>query len=309
MFYNRNIHLEKIQSLDPIKDCEEIVRISVMYEFPWDYNRAMELALYKTYAVPSISKILHLSGEFERNVSKRYDDTDILLSEIMENGFSSKKGEEYIEYMNWIHSHYPIKNVDYLYVLSTFIYESERWINRFGYRKLCRNEEIAGFYFWQEVGKRMGIQDIPKDIDSFRKFNEEYELEHFQYSPNNVKIATLTENLMLSWFIPKALYPIGRPFIHSIMEPSLLKAFQHPTPHPIIKNLTENVLRFRGNIVRLLPPRTQAFSRTGNHYKHDFYPNGYTKDDIGPENIKKKTACPYRAVKKYFETNDLSNTV
>ena len=45
MFSNKNIHLEKIQSLDPIKDCEEIVQISVMYEFPWDYNRALELAL------------------------------------------------------------------------------------------------------------------------------------------------------------------------------------------------------------------------------------------------------------------------
>ena len=303
MFSNKNIHLEKIQSLDPIKDCEEIVQISVMYEFPWDYNRALELALYKTYASPSISKILHQSGEFERNVSKRYDDTDILLSEILENGFSTKKGEESIEYMNWIHSHYPISNEDYLYVLSTFIFESFRWINRFGYRKLCRNEELAGFYFWQEVGKRMGIQDIPTDIDTFRKFNEDYELKYFEYSPNNVKIATITENLMLSWFLPKSLYPLGRPFLHSIMEPSLLKAFQHPKPNPIVKFLAENTLRLRGNIVRFIPPRTQAFSRTGNNYKHDFYPNGYTMDDIGPENLKKKTACPYRSVKKYFGTN------
>lgn len=309
MFYDRNIHLHKIQSLDPIKDCEEIVQISVMYEFPWDYNRALELALYKTYAVPSISKILHLSGEFERNVTKRYDDTDILLSEIMENGFSSKKGEEYIEYMNWIHSHYPISNEDYLYVLSTFIYESERWINRFGYRKLCKNEELAGYNYWIEVGKRMGIQDIPKDIDAFRKFNEEYENQHFEYSPNNTKIATVTENLMLSWFLPKFLYFIGRPFLHSIMEPNLLDAFQHKRPNPIIRFLSINALKLRGKLVKLLPPRTQAFRRTGKDSKHDYYPNGYTKDDIGPDILKKKSSCPYRSVKKYFESNDLSESV
>ena len=74
--------LQKIESLNPKNDAWEIVRLSVFYEFPWDFNRALELALYKTFAVPSIAKILHNSKEFEKHAQKRYDDTDLILSEI-----------------------------------------------------------------------------------------------------------------------------------------------------------------------------------------------------------------------------------
>lgn len=309
MFSFNNIHLKKIQSLDPKIDCEEIVQLSVMYEFPWDYNRALELALYKTFAIPSISKTLHLSGEFEQHTQKRYDDTDILLSEILENGYSSKKGEEYIAYMNWIHSHYSIKNEDFLYVLSTFVLEPIRWINRFGYRKLDIKEELAGFYFWQEVGKKMGIQEIPKDLESLKKFNVEYELQHFKYSPNNAKIALATENLMLGWFLPKFLFPIGRPFIHAIMEPHLLKAFHFPVPNKFIKILSENVLKLRGQIIKFFPARSKPFRRTGIHSQHDHYPNGYTKEDIGPEILKKKGTCPFHSITKHFDSNDLRQSV
>lgn len=298
MFPGKSIHLKKIQSLDPQKDCEEIVRITAMYEFPWDYNRAMELALYKTFAVPSIAKILHRSGEFERNAQKRYDDTDILLSEMMENGFSSERGKAFIEHMNWIHSHYPISNEDYLYVLTTFIFESARWINRFGYRKLCRNEELAGFYFWFEVGKMMGIKDIPESIEALEQYNLEYERKHFRFSPENVKVAKATEDLMLSWYLPEFLHPIGRPFIHAVMDDQLLKAFQHPEPEPVVKELVQNALRLRGQLLRFLPPRLEPFIRTGGKMQHRYYPNGYSKDDLGPDKLKKKTsACPYHAVK------------
>src|SRR3982751_372202 len=118
-----NKTLSNIQSLDPEKDAWEIVQLSVFYEFPWDFNRALELALYKTFAVPSIAKILHDTKEFENHSQKRYDDTDLILSEIIENGLDNPRGIEAIERLNWIHSNYNIPNEDYLYVLSTFIYD------------------------------------------------------------------------------------------------------------------------------------------------------------------------------------------
>jgi hypothetical protein len=39
--------LHRIRSLDPVADHHEIYRISVGYEFPWDYQRALELALFR----------------------------------------------------------------------------------------------------------------------------------------------------------------------------------------------------------------------------------------------------------------------
>src|SRR5688572_7982855 len=145
-------NLHKILSLNPDTDHWEIVRLSSMYEFPWDFNRALELALFRTFASPSIAKTLHGSRQFEKYPQKRYDDTDLILSEILENGLHSERGKATIERLNFIHSHFKISNEDYLYVLSTFVFEPKRWIDKYGYRKLTMNERQAGFKVWQEIG-------------------------------------------------------------------------------------------------------------------------------------------------------------
>ena len=50
-----------IATLDPVADAAEIHRITAAYEFPWDYQRALELALYRTYCVPSVSEVLSVA--------------------------------------------------------------------------------------------------------------------------------------------------------------------------------------------------------------------------------------------------------
>src|SRR5512133_1897128 len=45
--------LRLIESLDPETEYWRIHRLHVLHEFPWDVTRALELALYRTYAVPS----------------------------------------------------------------------------------------------------------------------------------------------------------------------------------------------------------------------------------------------------------------
>ncbi|MFD2421427.1 hypothetical protein [Amycolatopsis pigmentata] len=54
--------LRRIEQLDPVADHHEIYRISIGFEFPWDYNRALEFALFRTYCVPSISRLLDATG-------------------------------------------------------------------------------------------------------------------------------------------------------------------------------------------------------------------------------------------------------
>ena len=76
----RRYWLDRIQALDPIADHEEIYRISAGHEFPWDYTRALELALFRTYCVPSISALLSATGEFRDRPQKRYDDTALLMA-------------------------------------------------------------------------------------------------------------------------------------------------------------------------------------------------------------------------------------
>jgi hypothetical protein len=66
--------------------------------------------------------------------------------------------------MNQLQGRFRIANGDFLYVLSTFVFEPIRWNRRFGWRPMCEQERLGLFYFWREVGRRMGIKDLPADL-------------------------------------------------------------------------------------------------------------------------------------------------
>jgi hypothetical protein len=45
--------------------------------------------------------------------------------------------------MNAIHSRLRIRNEDYLYALSTFVFEPIRWNSRFGWRQMTEIERLG----------------------------------------------------------------------------------------------------------------------------------------------------------------------
>src|SRR3954469_3544567 len=83
----RPSYLDQIRALDPVRDHQRIVFLSTCCEFPFDTTRALEFALFRTFCVPSISALLDRTGEFANRAQKRYDDTDIIISELMERGY------------------------------------------------------------------------------------------------------------------------------------------------------------------------------------------------------------------------------
>ncbi len=203
-----------IRTLDPERDCQEIGYLDTCYEFPWDTTRSLEFALFRTFGVAKGSPLLVNTGEFLKRTQKRYDDTVLILSEILEHGYDSERGRAALRRMNQQHGRYPIPNDEYLYTLSTFIFEPIRWNDRFGWRKLMDNEKLAAYFAWREIGKRMNIHDIPQSYEAFEKFNVDYERANFRYAPDNNQLAIVTRDLMLSWVLPKALWPVGRA-VHS----------------------------------------------------------------------------------------------
>jgi ER-bound oxygenase mpaB/B'/Rubber oxygenase, catalytic domain len=163
--------LQEIRRLDPVADHSRIVYLDVCFEFPWDTTRALELALFRTFAVPSIAALLDATGEFGRAAQKRYDDTDLILSTIVEAGYDSEEGKRAIRQMNRIHGRFEITNEDFLYVLSSFVFEPIRWNARFGWRPLIEVEKLATFEFWRQVGRRMAIREIPDRYEELERFN------------------------------------------------------------------------------------------------------------------------------------------
>ncbi len=270
---------QAIQQLDPVRDNCEICRQLAGYEFPWDITRALEIALFRTFCVPSIAVLLDRTAEFHHRPQKRYDDTGLIVSLILKFGYDTPRGQAVIQRMNRIHGHFPIGNADFLYVLSTFIYEPVRWIERFGWRQLSDLEKQALFQFWFAVGQQMGIQDIPDSFTAFQQYNLDYECQHFHYSAANQRVGESTLQLFLSWF-PAFLRPIVQPFVYAIMDDRMIAAFGFPSPQPWQRSLLEQVLRSRGRLLHYLPPR-----QTPSFYSDEpqrSYPRGYELTDLGP---------------------------
>ena len=88
-------------------------------------------------------------------------------------------------------------------MLSTFIYEPIAGSTAFGWRPTCRNEQLAYYYFWRDIGERMGIRDIPPTYEAFEAWARAYERATFRYTETNRKIGAATRDLFAGWY-PKA---------------------------------------------------------------------------------------------------------
>ncbi len=276
---SRDVIQNEIRKLDPEKDHQQIVFLSTCYEFPFDTTRALEFALFRSFCVPSISSLLDRTGEFQNRAEKRYDDTDIIVSEMMEWGYSSERGKRALKRMNQLHGRFSIANDDYLYILSTFVYEPIRWNERFGWRLMCEQERLGLFYFWREIGRRMNIKNLPEDYASFERFNRDYERQQFRYTEANYRVGAATVELFASWF-PHLLSPVVRAAIYALLDAPLIKAFGFPEPSWLMRCLIPAALRARARVLRWLPPRRQPRLRT--KMKHPSYPTGYTIEQLGP---------------------------
>jgi hypothetical protein len=278
----RTAILRTIEQLDPERDHQRIVHLSFGYEFPWDSIRALEIALYRTYCVPSISALLDRTGEFHKNTQRRYDDTSILVAEMCEWGYEHGRGREALERMNWAHAHYSIANEDFLYVLSTFIYEPIRWIDAVGWRRTCRNERLGYYCFWREIGKRMGIVDIPASYEAFESWSRNYEQQHFQFAESNHRVGASTRDVFASWF-PRLFAPVVRYGIYAMLDEQMIVAFGFPRPLPLTRPLLRRVLRLRGRALRWFPPRREAHFFTDD--RNRTHPEGYQIADLGPPRL------------------------
>ena len=270
---------DRIASLDAVKDCREIALLLSSREFSWDIERALEFALFRTYAVPSISGLLARTGEFEQRPRKRYDDTELILAEIMENGFDSDRGRRAIARMNDMHGRFRIANSDLLYVLSTFVFEPIRWLERYGRRPMTAHEQMAWFRYYRGLGERMGIPGVPSDLEEFRRINERYEASHFRFAESNKAVATATSDLLLGFYLPSWLLWAGRPVVRAFMDPPLIAAMGFAPAPGWMRSLVTTAMNVRAGVLRRLPPRRSP--RLLTRVRRPTYPEGYRIEELG----------------------------
>jgi hypothetical protein len=197
----------------------------------------------------------------------------------MEWGYDSPRGRAALRRMNQIHGRFEIANDDFLYVLSTFVFEPIRWNARYGWRPMCEQERLAYFHFWREVGRQMNIRAIPAIYDEFERFNVEYERARFRFSEANQRVGAATRDLFLSWF-PGPLRPLVRPAIYALMDDALIDAFGFPRPSRAMRALVTAGLKLRARALRWVLARRRPHRRT--ETRQPSYPHGYRIEELGP---------------------------
>ena len=168
-------------------------------------------------------------------------------------------------------------------MLSTFVYEPIRWIDRYGWRPTCRNERLAFYWFWRRVGERMGIRDIPASTEAFEAWSAGYERLTFRFTESNRAIGEATRDLFAGWY-PAVVAPVVHRAIYALLDDPMLEAFGFPRPHPLLRRIVGGTLALRGRAVRFFPVRRRPSFFTD--LRNRTHPQGYEIAALGPERLR-----------------------
>jgi hypothetical protein len=275
----KSLWRKRNEALDPEIDYVEIVQNLALYEFTWDITQSLSFALFRTYAVPSVGRLLDETGQFTGVCQKRYDDTALLLEAPFVHGFESEAGRTAIRRINQMHRMYDISNDDMRYVLATFVVVPKRWLDAYGWRPLSDTELRATVNYYRALGRHMNIKDIPATYDEFMHLMDDYERAHFAYDAGGRRVADATLALM-GTFYPRVLRgPIDRAS-KAFMDPPLLDAFAYADPGDATRKAVRAAMAVRARVLRWTPSkRTPRFTADLPRIKS--YPDGYDLAQLG----------------------------
>ncbi|KAJ4380564.1 hypothetical protein N0V86_003923 [Didymella sp. IMI 355093] len=254
----------------------DIIRYVQSCEFPWTAKKALSFALFKTYGIPTISKLLCETQQLgkEQYAGRRFADTSILITEFLGYSPTSERANSAIARMNYLHGRYQkankISNDDMLYTLSLFILEVERWVGLYEWRKLTPMEICAFGTHWKVVGDAMGIdfkdlrhgphafKDGLEFFEDVKEWADKYEEVKMVPDQYNHQLAEETTRILLA-NAPEALKPYGQNVVTALMDDRLRRAMLYEDPPLVYLKIVRAVFGFRKFVMRnLLPPRPWA---------------------------------------------------
>lgn len=249
----------ELEAMDPVTQAQEMAWLLAWREFGWDSEMSLSFALFRTYAVPSISVLLEATGEFTGRPRKRYDDTELVMAEMARHGVEQDgRGRDALRRMNAMHAAYDIDPDDTLYTLTTFICEPVRWIDRWGWRPMSDAEIDAITRMYVRIGEHMGLRDLPLDYAYYDRFNRDHEAARFAYHPSNRVIADHSIALFLDMYAPAALHPLGEVVVRAMMDQPLLDALGYE-PAPVwVQRAVDRAMRARAVAQRELVPERRS---------------------------------------------------
>ncbi|KAJ9652114.1 hypothetical protein H2198_008642 [Neophaeococcomyces mojaviensis] len=236
-------------------------------EFPALFEKSLQLALFRTYGIPSISKLLVQTAQLStnENVAKRYADTAVIVTEIYTNAPNGERGIEAFARLNYLHGHYikqgKISNDDMLYTLALFMNHPCEWINKYEWRRMTDMEVCAVATFHKSMGEAMNIQfdvlpgsrtgwtdglQFYRELDAWAK---QYEEKHMVPHKDNYNTAIKSKYLLFST-IPSFMHSFAGQLISAAMDDRLREAVMFEPAHRVTKSLLDLFMSARRILLR-----------------------------------------------------------
>ncbi|KAK3387328.1 hypothetical protein B0H63DRAFT_493656 [Podospora didyma] len=291
-----------------LEEAYEIQKDITELEFPFTFYNATSFALFKTYAIPTISKLLMNTGQLSKteNASNRAADTAVLVTEYTFNPPASDRAVDSIARMNYLHQGYrkagTISDDDLLYTLALFALEKIRWTDRFEWRTVTPLEKCAIGVFYRHLGYAMEIPFdvlnpyLPKGpngkvlpdeeidgltwLEALDAWSRQYELDFMVPAQSNKDLAQYTLDVFLIK-LPKSVVPFATKVVSALLEPRVRTAMMLVQPGPIHTLLLKTTLTLRRwALMYLLPPRpgwlrVEYFTKTADPKTGRYYSTFY----------------------------------
>ncbi len=283
-------NLGRIRQLDPEQDYHQIYRSLVLVDFRsrWDALIGLQFAFYRTFGSPPIAQVLDESGELIHRYLKRGVDTALLMYELIDHGFHHPRGRQVVRRLNRIHQPHHIDNADYLYVLGALLFAPIRWLERYGWRPLCCHERAAAYIFYRELGRRMGIKDIPPSYEAFEAVFDAYERDHFADSEAGRRLMRASREAFVGYF-PAVLAPFAGAYTDALLDERLREAVGVSRPPLLVRISLHLILTARARILGVMPFRREPVKSDQDKYGFpigEVYPSGYEISQLGPLEIR-----------------------
>ncbi|WP_261792386.1 oxygenase MpaB family protein [Arthrobacter sp. PM3] len=254
----------------------------VLFDFQAEIHAGFFVSYYRNFAVPSIARTLAGTGEMAARPLKRSYDTGIVIHEIIANGFDHERSRAMIGLLRRVHAGVPGTAEDFIYVLMTLLVLPLRWVEAHGWRRLTGLEKAAATAFYAELGRQMGLGPVPESFDAACRFLDDYEAANLGPSPEGAALLAATVPALENR-LPAPLRRFA-PVILALMmdKPEMADALGLRRAPSAMTFVFDAVLRARAIKARARPLPTSPSFVPG-RANAAVYPDGYTLDQIGPE--------------------------
>ncbi|MFB9319431.1 oxygenase MpaB family protein [Cryptosporangium minutisporangium] len=246
----RNTLTARIQRLDPESDHAEIVRLLFFHEFPWDLRTAGKLVIWHLYAVPGTAARIGPTDA----LAGRSHTTSLAFGDLVAEGFDSPSGRTVLRGINRGHRSGRVSTEDNRYALAALAVTAVRWLDRYGWRPLAPAERTAIAVFHAELGRRMGVPDLPRTYPAQAEYLAACERTRFAPSEAG-RVASERTLAMVRAHAPWPIRPLVVPVFATLLSPGVRAAVGLPDAPAPVRWAVRSALAARRRVVRLLPPR------------------------------------------------------